>query len=64
VPHWTKTREGKEILQTRKMARAALEFDDFQQELRKKHKLTLREMYDLVQGSASIYIMELLKGKK
>lgn len=64
MPHWTKTKEGKDILQTRKMARAALEFDEYHMFLRRKHKLTLREMYELMQGSANIFIMELLEGKK
>lgn len=64
MPHWTKTREGKEILQTRKMAKAALDFDDFQQEFRKRHKLTLRDMFELVHGSTMIYMDELLKGQK
>lgn len=64
MPHWSKTKEGKEILQTRKMARAALEFDEHFEFLRKKHKLTLRDCFDLVQGSSSIFLMELLKGQK
>jgi hypothetical protein len=64
MSHWTKTKEGKEILQTRKMQRAALEFDEFHANLQKKHKLTLLEMYALMQGSASIFLSELLKKVK
>jgi hypothetical protein len=64
MSHWTKTKDGKEILQTRKMARAALEFDEFHMNLRKKHKLSLWDMYALMQGSASIFLSELLKRVK
>lgn len=64
MPHWSKTKEGREILQTRKMAAAALEFDEFQEKFQKRRKLTTREMFELVQGSASIYLTELLKGQK
>jgi len=65
MPRLTKEVRGfKEILQQRKMAKAALEFDDFQQALVKKHKLSMREMYDLARGSADIYLMEMLKRVK
>jgi len=64
MPDWKKTKEGKEILHTRKMARAALEFDEHFAFLRKKHKLTLRDCFDLMQGSASIFLMEMLKRVK
>jgi hypothetical protein len=58
------TKEDKELIQRRKFIEAALEFDEFQEKFAKRRKLTVRQMYELVRGSADIYLMEMLKRVK
>jgi hypothetical protein len=47
-----------------KMQEAALEFDEYLEKFRKKHKLSLRESYLLVSGSAQLFLSELLERMK
>jgi hypothetical protein len=54
-------KEFADVKHQRKMAQASLDFSEVLEPLRKKHKLTRKEMLFLLQEQYSVYFTSLLK---